>query len=233
MNLPRPLVTDPRFALAFRAQQPAPTAPRHLLVLLHGVGGNESNLATLAARVDPETLVVLPRGPITLGQDAFGWFRVVFTSDGPRIVPDEAEASRRALIDLVGQLQAVYGIKAAQTVIAGFSQGGILSASVALSAPEQVTGFGVLAGRILPELEPHVADRTRLKDLRGFIAHGTRDDKLPVDWAHRAGAWLTRLGVAHETRLYPVGHVLDAAMQQDFLGWCRPFAGGRIPLESE
>lgn len=227
MSTPGPLITDPAFALAFRRMPSAPTPPRQLLVLLHGVGGNETNLASLAARVAPDTLVVLPRGPMALGPDAFGWFRVTFTGEGPRIVASEAEASRRTLIEFVGQLQTEHRIDAANTVIVGFSQGGILSASVALSAPERVAGFGVLAGRILPELEPQIAEPSRLSRLRGFIAHGRLDDKLPVDWAHRADTWLTRLGVAHETRLYPAGHVLDAAMQHDFLGWLQHIAGHR------
>jgi phospholipase/carboxylesterase len=164
-------------------------------------------------------LVVLPRGPIALGPEAFGWFRVAFTGNGPQIVASEADASRRTLIDFIAQLQRVHGVDAAHTVVAGFSQGGILSASVALTAPERVAAFAVLAGRILPELEPQLADAQRLSALRGYIAHGTYDDKLPVSWAQRASDWLDRLGVEHLTKLYPGGHELGPAMRADFLAW--------------
>jgi phospholipase/carboxylesterase len=214
-----PLTIDPAFALAFRKLQPPPTRPASLLVLLHGVGGNESNLAALGAEAGSDTLVVLPRGPITLGPDAFGWFRVAFSGNGPQIVASEADASRRTLIDFIGQLQQVHGIDAAHTVVAGFSQGGILSASVALTAPERVAAFAVLAGRILPELEPLLASPQPLAALRGYIAHGTRDDKLPLSWAQRADDWLTRLGISHETKLYPTGHELGPAMRADFIAW--------------
>jgi phospholipase/carboxylesterase len=214
-----PLVVDPAFALAFRTVEPAPAKPASLLVLLHGVGGNEENLAALGADAGSDTLVVLPRGPITFVPGAFAWFRVAFAADGPRIVASEAEASRLALIAFIGQLQQAYAIAPARTTVAGFSQGGILSASVALTAPGRVGAFAVLAGRILPELEPQVAGAPALSSLRGYIAHGEFDDKLPVDWAHRADAWLTRLGVAHETNLYPAGHVIDARMRADFLAW--------------
>ncbi|WP_108472786.1 alpha/beta hydrolase [Rhodanobacter thiooxydans] len=213
------LFVDPAFALAFRTLQPPPEKPTSLLVLLHGVGGNEGNLAALGAEAGSDTLVVLPRGPIALGPQAFGWFRVAFSGNGPQIVASEADASRRMLIDFIGQLQQAYGIDAAHTVVAGFSQGGILSASVALTAPERVAAFAVLAGRILPELEPQLADAQRLSTLRGYIAHGMYDDKLPPSWARRADDWLTRLGVAHETKLYPTGHELGTAMRADFLAW--------------
>ena len=214
-----PLTIDPAFALAFRTLQPPPARPASLLVLLHGVGGNETNLAALGGAVDSDTLVVLPRGPITLGPDAFGWFQVAFTGSGPQIVASEADASRRTLIEFIGELQQAHGIVPAHTAVAGFSQGGILSASVALTAPECVAAFAVLAGRILPELEPQLAGAQRLSTLRGYIAHGLHDDKLPVEWAHRADALLTRLGVAHEAKLYPAGHALSTAMQADFLAW--------------
>lgn len=149
-----------------------------------------------------------------------------FTGAGPVIVETETEQSRKTLLLFVKQLQSVYDIAPQKTVIAGFSQGGILSASVALSAPELVAGFGVLSGRILPELEPHLADKARLANLRGFIGHGEYDTKLPVVWAQRSDQLLDELGVAHLTRLYPIDHAISADMQADFLSWLQSVTSG-------
>jgi phospholipase/carboxylesterase len=211
-------------ALFCRVRQPAPAQPGRLLVLLHGVGGNETNLVPFADAVAEDTLVVFVRGPLQLGPDQFAWFRVTFTAEGPQIVPDEAEASRKALIQLLVQLQAQYGITAEKTVIAGFSQGGILSASVALSAPQSVAGFGLLSGRILPELAPATAARTELVNLKAFVGHGEYDSKLPVAWAHRSDALLRDLGVKHALHLYPIGHEISAEMQADFFQWLHKLA---------
>jgi phospholipase/carboxylesterase len=214
-----PLQQDASFALPFRLRQPLPAKPRACVLLLHGVGGSEMNLAELAAGIGQDTLVVLPRGPLELALGQFGWFRVAFTASGPSIVAAEAEQSRQTLIRFIEQVQSAYGIAADDTLIAGFSQGGIMSASIALSAPEAVAGFAVLSGRILPELEPQVAAKDRLARLRGFIGHGEYDSKLPVAWAQRADQWLDQLGVSHVTRLYPIDHGISAAMQADFLEW--------------
>lgn len=219
MNALSELIVDPRFALAFRMREPTSVAPSALLVLLHGVGGNETNLAALASEVDADTLVVLPCAPLELGAGQHAWFRVAFTASGPQINADEAEESRQQLVRFVAQLQEAYGIAPERTVIAGFSQGGILSASVALSAPERVRGFAVLAGRILPELEPQLAARARLAGLQGLIAHGRDDSKLPVSWAQRADAWLGELGVVHTTLLYPGDHGISSQMARDFHDW--------------
>lgn len=213
-----PLEYESPFEFAFRRRPSSGKAARCVL-LLHGVGGNEMNLADLAADLAPETLVVLPRGPLQFSEDGFGWFRVAFTAAGPSIVQAEAEASRLGLIRFIEQIQSAYGILPENTVVAGFSQGGILSASAALTAPERVGRFAILSGRILPELKPHLASAARLARLRGFIGHGEQDGTLPVDWARRADRLLTELGVEHATRLYPVGHAISDAMRADFLDW--------------
>jgi predicted esterase len=62
MQTPGPVETDPVSGLSLRLLQPAPVAPRRLLVLLHGVGGNEQSVAGLAAGVPEDTLVALVRG---------------------------------------------------------------------------------------------------------------------------------------------------------------------------
>jgi phospholipase/carboxylesterase len=208
-NTLSPLQQSTDFELAFRIKQPQPAQPKACVILLHGVGGSETNLTDLAAGIAPDTLVVLPRGPLEFAPGQFGWFRVAFTTAGPRIVESEAEQSRLTLIRFIEQLQSAYSIAPQHTVIAGFSQGGILSASVALSAPERVAGFGVLSGRILPELQPHLAD----------IGHGEYDSKLPVMWAQRSDQLLTKLEVEHLTRLYPIDHSISPSMQAEFLEW--------------
>lgn len=220
-----PLQVEPGSGLAYRLRLPQPAQPKALVVLLHGVGGQEMDLADLAAGVDPQTLVVLVRGGLQLGPQQFGWFRVAFTAEGPKPAFAEAEASRLALIRFVDHMQASHDLEARRTILAGFSQGGIMSASVALSAPERLGGFAILSGRILPELRPRVADREWLAHLRGFIGHGEQDTTLPLAWAQQADQWLDDLGIPHVTRVYPAGHTLNPAMRADVLTWLGGLSG--------
>jgi phospholipase/carboxylesterase len=215
-----------QFDLTFVAKPAQSTKPKSLVVLLHGVGGSETHLVDFADALGPDILAIMPRGPLTLGAGQYAWFRVNFTSTGPVINAMEAEQSRQTLLKFVQQLQSAYGIAPEKTVIAGFSQGGILSASVGLSAPALVAGFGILSGRILPELAPHIADKTHLKQLRAFIGHGQFDNKLPVEWAQRAEQLLTDLGVAHTARRYPMGHEISVAIHADFVDWTHSTTAG-------
>jgi len=218
-SAPGALIQDPAFALTFRLRQPANKPFRACVILLHGVGGNETNLFDLVADLAPDILVIAARAPLTLAPGQFAWFNVSFGSNGPSIDAKQAEQSRQQLDQFVKQCQQTYGIAPERTIIAGFSQGGIMSASLALTSPERVAGFGLLSGRILPEIEPHLASRSALSPLRAFVAHGEYDSKLPVSWAQRSDEWLTQLGVSHISRRYPIDHGISAAMAHDFLAW--------------
>jgi len=68
---PGPLQTDTATGLSYRLMQAQPATPRRCLVLLHGVGGNELSVAGLANGLEADTLVVLVRGPLTLGPQQF------------------------------------------------------------------------------------------------------------------------------------------------------------------
>lgn len=196
------------------------TGPAHgLVVLLHGVGSNERSLQALAYGLDKRLQVVLPRAPLAFGPDAFGWFTVQFGAQGPVIDPAQAEASRLLLIDYVRALQAEHGVDAAHTLVAGFSQGGIMSASVSLTAPQVARRFAILSGRILPEIAPHVPADIATRGVRGLILHGEQDSKLPFALATAAAARLQALGVDHALHGYPADHTLTAAMQADFNAW--------------
>lgn len=203
-----------------RDAQAGPARAR--LILTHGVGGNEMNMAALAAAVDPRVDVRLVRGPLVFAPGQFGWFQVSFGPSGPVIDALQAETGRERLIALAREWRrndAQAGGAPLPTVVAGFSQGGIMSAISALTSPADLAGFGVLSGRILPEIAPVIASAEALAGTQGFIGHGRFDNKLPVDWAHRADRWLTELGVRHETHLYDLGHEIDAQVVQDFCRW--------------
>ncbi len=190
--------------------------PRARLLLLHGVGGNEGNLIGLAGSIPDDVEILLLRGRLQIAPEGYAWFQVNFTSAGPLINEEQAEASRQGLVKFIEALPEL------PTVIAGFSQGGILSSSVGLSAPHCVAGFGLLSGRILPELKPYIASSDALRSLSAFVAHGRDDNKLPVSWAEKADTWLTQLSVRHETHLYDMGHEITAEEVIDFIQWLKP-----------
>lgn len=232
MTQPGDLVQADDYAFAFRRLEPAPDAPRCLLVLLHGVGGDEVQLASLGARAPAGTLVVLPRGHRSISGGKWGWYRVGFSEEGPQPVEDEMHEARTRLGEFLGQLQAHHDVPAARTWVGGFSQGGILAAALALTEPERVGGFVMLSGRLLPEIDPLIAPAERLRHLQALVVHGRDDSMLPVDGAIDAAARLQALGVANELRLHDGGHALSRAMENDVAHWLSAAMGGMRSLRA-
>ncbi|MCM3755264.1 hypothetical protein M3665_25425, partial [Bacillus licheniformis] len=61
-----PLTADPDSGLQYRLR-PAAGRPAARLLLLHGVGGNETNLLNVADVIDPRIEIAFLRGPLTFG----------------------------------------------------------------------------------------------------------------------------------------------------------------------
>lgn len=220
------LITTPGLALAhrMRAVQTASDGSVNAngvpcLILLHGVGSSEASLLRFAQQQDPRLLVILARAPLTLGAASFAWFQVSFTPTGPLINAAQAEQSRQLLIQFIAALPAAYGVDPQRVWIAGFSQGGIMSASVGLTRPDMVRGAGLLSGRILPEIAPLTATAAALQDVQFFVSHGIQDSKLTIEFARSAQRLLQEKQVRLTYREYAAEHELNADMQRDFGQW--------------
>lgn len=193
-----------------------------LLLLLHGVGSNEYDLFGLAPYLDKRFLIISVRAPYTMGVDSFAWFEVNFTPQGPVIQAEQAEqaeASRYRIIMFLNEAVAAYGADPQQVYLMGFSQGAIMSASVALTRPELVAGAVLMSGRILPQIEPLVAAPEKLKGLPVLVVHGTSDGVLPISNGRDSQKTLTALPVDLLYREYPMGHEVSRESLADVTSW--------------
>lgn len=217
MKTPGDLIQSADYALAFRRLEPAPETPHRMLVLLHGWGSDETQMIGLGSSVDARTLVVLPRAPRSADAETFGWYHVTFDAGEPQVLVDEMNESLDKLIEFVAQLQSHHDIAPSRTMVAGFSQGGALAASIALAKPTCVAGFAMIAGRLLPETDTDHGDA--FFSLRALVVHGRQDQTLPPDHATQTAGHLQRLGIEHALHLHDAGHALTAPMQADVAAW--------------
>ena len=190
-----------------------------LLLLLHGIGSNEYDLYGLAPFLDMRFLIISVRAPITLGPGSYAWFEVDFTPQGPAINPKQVETSLKTLVTFIKEAITAYGADPKQVYLMGFSQGAIMSASVALIQPELVAGAVLMSGRIPPEIRPLIASNEELRDLPLLVVHGTADMVLPITYGRASREFLSSLPVDLTYHEYPMGHEVSQESLSDVTTW--------------
>jgi phospholipase/carboxylesterase len=189
-------------ALSFTHRFVPATAPgRPPVLLLHGTGGDETDLIPLGQAVAPGAALLSPRGKV-LENGMPRFFRRF--AEG---VFDEADVTARAneLADFVAEARAAYGLEA--PVALGFSNGANIAAAMLLLRPEALAGAALLRAMV-PLAAPPAAD---LAGKRVLILTGTMDPIVPADNASRLAALLQGAGAAVAHRALPAGHGLSQA----------------------
>lgn len=192
-----------------------------LLLLLHGVGGNEQNMFSFANELPDEFLVVSARGPLTLGANSYAWFTVNFSNGRPVINEKQAENARVTILEFIQDLKSKEKFNEKNVFLMGFSQGGIMSYSTALTEPEKIKGIVVMSGRLLPEVKPLIASNEKLSKLKVYISHGTQDNVLQIHYAYDAFEYLKTKGIAPEFNEYNKDHTINLSMLTDVKNWLK------------
>ena len=173
-----------------------------LLILMHGVGSNESHMQMVGEHILDEFLVVSARAPYANSESSFRWFAVDFINGVPKINAEEAEKSRIIINQFINQLKELHEFDPQSIYLGGFSQGAIMSYSVGLTHPEKIKGIIGMSGRILKEIRALVKTSEKLKQEKVLLIHGTKDQVLPIHFAREAKEYLEELEVKldyHET----------------------------------
>lgn len=195
------------------------TANTPVIILMHGVGSNEYDMFSLADRFPDNFLVLSARGPLTLSNGRYAWFHVDFATGKPIINFEEQEKSRALIAKFVNEIKTIYRINGDNIFLGGFSQGGIMSYSVALTNPGLVKGIAVMSGRLLQEIRPLVKESEQLKKLQIFISHGIEDELLTIDYPRDAKQWLEAKGITPEYHEYHAAHQLLPQMTDGMFKW--------------
>lgn len=201
------------------ARRTTPGEAPPLLVLLHGLGGDEDDLLPLAARLDPRFVVVGLRAPLP-HQGGHSWFGLRRRVAGA-IEADRAQA-RATLGHLVRWLAAAPGRLEAdrrRVFLLGFSQGAIMSLGALAAAPAELAGVVALAGHFDAALFDQDAAADAVARVPLFVAHGTLDDVLPVASGRAVRDHFGPRLRDFTYREYPVGHTVGAAMLDDVAAW--------------
>ena len=199
------------------AAPPAGAEPAGALILMHGRGADERDLAPLFDVLDPERrlLCVAPRGPLSLPPGGRHWY-VVRRVGAPD--PDTFLASFERLAGWLASLAEETGVPIDRTVLGGFSQGAVMSWALGIG-PDRPRPAGIMA---LSGFVPEVPGFALQEDLGGLgvaIAHGTEDAVIPVHFGRAARERAERGGADVLYRESAVPHTIDPGVIGDLVAW--------------
>lgn len=111
------------------------------------------------------------------------------------------------------------GVPCSRIVLAGFSQGGAVAYTTALTHPEPLAGVIALSAYIpIPQLLEDEATAAN-KAVPIFAAHGSEDDVVSLELGIRARDFLTRHGHQVEWHEYSMQHSVCLEEVQEIGRW--------------
>ena len=191
------------------------------ILTLHGRGANAFDLLGLAPYLcNGKFLMICPQGPLEtpIGPGAFGYAWYPMSMGGP---PDIGAilSSREKLQQFFDACLNRHPIDAKKLVVLGFSQGGVMAYSLALSNPERFAGLAVLSSWLPKELIPELSIREAVQSLPTIVQHGSQDQMIEVQRAQDSVEQLRALRVPLTYREYDMGHEITPRSLSELSAW--------------
>jgi phospholipase/carboxylesterase len=201
--------------------KPAGDGPLPTILTLHGRGANALDLLGLAPYLcGGKFMVICPQAPLEtpIGPEAVGYAWYPMSMGGP--------ANVEAILDSQKELQAFldecmksYPIDSKKLVLLGFSQGGVMAHSLALTNPARFAALAILSSWLPKELLPRLNVTDAVQTLPVLVQHGTQDPMIEVARARASVETLRELRVPLTFREYPMGHEISPKSLADLSAW--------------
>lgn len=187
-----------------RIQKPEQPGGR-VLLLLHGWTGDENVMWIFTRSLPKDFWIFAPRGPVQSPEGGYGWANA--RTNGFEQFEELSTVASSLMRDVDAWIED-FNIPPGQVNLMGFSQGAALSYAVLINHPARISRTAALAGFIPQGVEIQPGSLSG-KDV--FIAHGTRDETVPVALARQSAERLEAAGANVAYCEDDVGHKLGAS----------------------
>lgn len=208
--------------------EPEQTAT-HSIIWLHGLGADGNDFVPIAPELqipaNRPTRFIFPHAPvrpITIngGMPLRAWYDIKDLQNRSLEDRDGVVQSHSQVTQLINA-ELEKGIASNNIVLAGFSQGAAMALYSGLRFNQSLGGIIALSG-YLPLAESLLTEKsTSNQNISLFLAHGTHDDVVPLQFNQMTRDFLNTLGYKPKWHEYPMGHQVCAQEIADISAWLR------------
>ncbi len=188
---------------------------QHTIIWMHGLGADGNDFVPIIEPLSlPSTLPIrfvfphAPVMPITVqqGYQMRAWYDIRSFSMGEEWVDQQGIAQSVVAINQLIAKEIQRGIPPANIILAGFSQGAVMTLTTGLQYPQSLGGLIALSG-YLP-LAHEVVQRAHPANINTpiFMAHGTEDNIVPFALGKLSCAVLKKAGCSVSWHAYQMAH---------------------------
>lgn len=204
---------------------PCQGKPRALMVWLHGLGADGFDLQPAAEMLEqPDIRHVFPHAPVRPvtvngGMAMRAWYDIA-AADLRRQEDNEGmRASAEMVRELVMRLSGNAGVP---LILAGFSQGAVVSLAAACTGVPGLIGVVAMSGYVPQWLAPSLSD---LRGVPVLMAHGDQDGVIPMALAKAGMQALADSGAEVAWHSYEMPHAISRQELMDISAWLRGLPG--------
>ncbi|TBL76049.1 alpha/beta hydrolase [Paenibacillus thalictri] len=187
---------------------------------LHGKGSNEKNMLGLVQALTGEFIVIGIRGDLPLGA-GFQYYELKSLGNPIRELFDRAVHKLEAFIQYATEK---YAVDPGRRYLLGFSQGAILSMTLALTMGDRLKGIVALNGYV-PDFVKTEYTLKSVENVSIFISHGEHDTVFPIRIGYETAAYFQERAPRMLFKTYPTDHGVSPDNAQDFANWFNQDAG--------
>ena len=195
-----------------------------VVIWMHGLGADCNDFVSLVPELNLDRSVKFifpnaPMIPITVnnGYVMRGWYDIRdFSRVGAAVDGEGIYRSVEAINHIIEE-QIANGFKSEQIILAGFSQGGVMSYTTGIMSKHKLGGIIALSA-YLPDVETLAKNQANL-NTPIFAAHGMQDPVVPYAAGNNAYTGLKAAGFNINWHQYPMQHSLCAQEIQDLSAW--------------
>jgi len=202
--------------------------PSHAVIWLHGLGADGNDFVPVMKQMKLPRLGIrfvfphAPMRPVTIngGFVMRAWYDIAHQELAFKEDERGLRESQRLIEDMIAR-ENKRGIPSSRIVLAGFSQGGVITLQAGLRQPKRLAGLMALSAYLPMSPMVEVERNAASNSVPIFMGHGIADDIVPLALAKMSRDTLIKLGYEVEWHQYQMPHSVCPEELADIGAWLK------------